>query len=601
MIILMIITYLKNGLVNFMNEATYRKLNPTEAITQALPKIIDAFVAFYGESEREVIENKFKNMLVIGYYRPEKIKNIISIELIDAFLDKISVSKEKRLETKKMYFDDKDLEFPGLHPINQYIKYLNGLKDENSKEQAVKFISNIYTQVTIDNIDTLISSGELSQFNKTIKLYNDMLTQFEKAKSQYSTYIKYSEKCQKLKDNLERKYTGILLDKLKCFFSVEELKQIEEHLKSNCSIKSVSKKTECYFGCTLGDKALIDAFSEKSEEILKNISNWRSNSIINDRIAYFKNNGLDLGDNYEDYIKNPHISKIIPELKKIAENIIKKRYKLNVKMLSEYYQSLEEYQYNIARIEQEGLLNKNHGYDANTYENRLICVYPNIKKKEEGYMMYPILYFPVEIPPRYLDHSLIHELNHVYELNLKKVEGNNYYGICGWDSVGGEINNKKQEVTQLVDYYGEKTRNYELFNEIINELISQEITQILFKNNGYIFNTPENAKIKDGTVYERSVFLVKDFYDRYKREIIESRKSGDMTKLHKVIGKRNFDLLNDLFEVFYEHFSGSSYYSLVQSLKNGEDTEQTRLFFELTNRRDEILSLMEDHVEFITL
>lgn len=46
------INYLKNGLVNFMTEQIYNKLHPTEAITKAMPKIIEAFVAFYGEGER---------------------------------------------------------------------------------------------------------------------------------------------------------------------------------------------------------------------------------------------------------------------------------------------------------------------------------------------------------------------------------------------------------------------------------------------------------------------------------------------------------------------------------------------------------------------
>lgn len=31
-----------------MNETILRKLNPTEAITNALPAIIEAFVTFYG-------------------------------------------------------------------------------------------------------------------------------------------------------------------------------------------------------------------------------------------------------------------------------------------------------------------------------------------------------------------------------------------------------------------------------------------------------------------------------------------------------------------------------------------------------------------------
>ena len=45
-----------------MNEITKRKLNSTQTIIDNLPKLIEAFVSFYGEKEREFIEDKFKNI-----------------------------------------------------------------------------------------------------------------------------------------------------------------------------------------------------------------------------------------------------------------------------------------------------------------------------------------------------------------------------------------------------------------------------------------------------------------------------------------------------------------------------------------------------------
>lgn len=585
-----------------MNEITYNKLNSTEAITKNLPKIIEAFVTFYGESERENIENKFKNMLVIGYCKPEKIMNIIhsdqkqkSLELIDTFFDKLNIPEEERIKAKAIYFANNELEYPNIHPINQYIGYLNGERNEYNKKQAVKFISNIYPQVTIDNIDALISSGELTEFTKIIELYNDMLKQYEEYKFQYQIYIEYVEKSKKLKDYLEKKYTKILVDEFKYLFTEEELKQIEDKLNSkySSSIKFTNKKTECYFGSSLASSTLIDAFSQESEEILKGNSQWRKNSIINDRITYFKNNGINLGESYEIYLNNPDILKLLPELTKIAEKIIKKRNELNVIMLNEYYQSLEEYQHNVLRIEQTGLLDKKHGYNANAYEINSTFVGTNIKETDEGYIMYPILCLSIGGSPEYLDHALIHELNHVYELTLQKIEENTYYGTCGWDLVDGEIYNEQQEVTQLGER--KENRNYELFSEIINELISQEITQILFDANGYIFNTPEDAKIKGGTNYEKNLFLVKEFYNTYKKEIIESRRTGDMTKLCDVIGKDNFEALNELFHIFYESFPGFSFYNTIESINKGEETEQTKIFYDIVNKRNEILSSMEMH------
>ena len=585
-----------------MNEVTYNKLNSTEAITKNLPKIIEAFVTFYGESERENIENKFKNMLVIGYCQPKVIERIIfddlkrqSKKLIDALFDKLNIPKEERTKYKEIYFDNNELEHQNLHPINQYIRYVNGERNEYYKKQAVKFISSIYPQVTIDNIDTLISSGKLTEFTKTIELYNDMLKQYEKYQSQYKIYIDYVEKSKKLKEYLENKYTKILLDEFKYLFNEEELKQIEDRLNSKTGtlIKFINKKTKCYFGISLANPALIDAFSEESEEILKGNSQWRKNSIIADRITYFKNNGINLGDNYEKYLTNPDISKLLPELTKLAEKIINKRNELNVLMLNEYYQSLEEYKHNIYRIEQAGLLDKDHSYNANAYEINRTFVGTNIKETAEGYIMYPILCLSIGSLPEYLDHILIHELNHAYELNLQKIEGKKYYGICGWDLVDGEIYNKQQEVTQLGEE--KEKRNYELFNEIINELISQEITQILFDADGYIFNTPDNAKIKGGTNYVRNLFLVKDFYNAYKQEIIESRRNGDITILYETVGKENFESLNELFHIFNESFPGLSFYNTIESINKGKETEQTKLFYDIINRRNKILKAMEEH------
>ena len=162
-------------------------------------------------------------------------------------------------------------------------------------------------------------------------------------------------------------------------------------------------------------------------------------------------------------------------------------------MMNEYYTSLEEYKINSERIEKEGLLDKEHGYNANAYERNRTFISSNIKNSESGKIMYPMLCISMGGLSEYIDHALIHELNHVYELTLQKIEGNKYYAKSGWDQVDGEYDTDAPDIVSLED---RKTkREYELFNEIINELISQEITEILFTSNGYIFNTQANAKI----------------------------------------------------------------------------------------------------------
>ena len=442
-------------------------------------------------------------------------------------------------------------------------------------------------------MNKFISPIKKSELNKILELYKDILTEYDKYLQSLKKPEEYLKKCNELKKELNKKYTAVFINEFKYLFTEEELKQIEENNNKGYIVKIINKKTENYFSYSLNSPTLIDAFSIESEEILSTGKSWRKDNIIKDRIRFFKNLGIDLGDNYEEYINHQDIQKIFPSLKELSEKIISKRKDLYTRMMNEYYTSLEEYKINIARVEKEGLLDKDHGYNANAYERSGTFVTTNVKNTESGIIMYPMLCLSIGGLSEYLDHALIHELNHVYELTLQKAEGNKYYANCGWDEVYGEYFNKAQDVVSIEER--ETKREYELFNEIINELISQEITEILFASDGHIFNTKEDAKIKGGTSYESSLFLVKDFYNIYKKEIIESRRIGDMTELFNTIGKENFESLNKLFHEFYESFPGLSFYSVINSMKKKEETEQTKILYDIVRKKDEILTSMEEY------
>ena len=93
-----------------MLETYYRMLNPTETIQRAMPAITEAFVTFYGEENREFIEQKFRDILIIGYSSPATVKRILndmkkikSDELIKSFLEEVGV--EVSSPEAKMYID----------------------------------------------------------------------------------------------------------------------------------------------------------------------------------------------------------------------------------------------------------------------------------------------------------------------------------------------------------------------------------------------------------------------------------------------------------------------------------------------------------------
>ena len=115
------------------------------------------------------------------------------------------------------------------------------------------------------------------------------------------------------------------------------------------------------------------------------------------------------------------------------------------------------------------------------------------------------------------------------------------------------------------------------------------------KKNKHVFNSDYTAKIKHGTSYEHTFFLVKGFYAEYKDKIIESRKNGNIEIIWNEVGKENFDELNSLFAIFYEHFSGMKIYSVLTDLKNNVDNEKTRIYKNLIIRSNEILEKMKNY------
>ena len=141
------------------------------------------------------------------------------------------------------------------------------------------------------------------------------------------------------------------------------------------------------------------------------------------------------------------------------------------------------------------------------------------------------------------------------------------------------------------------TKDYELFNEIINELIAQEITIQMHGDGIYLLNTKDDAKIKGGTSYESSISLVKEFFNTYKKEIIESRRNNNIQIIFDKVGKENFDRLNELFHKFYESFSGWEFYNLSTDINNKKNTERVRIYVDIINTRDEILKDMKIYSE----
>lgn len=495
-----------------MNDVILKRLNPTQSIIDAMPSIIEAFVMFYGESERENIQNKFKNLVVVGY--TNEMKSIV-----------------------------------------------------NRAKQSPNYI------------------GEYAKI--------------------VDTYDEYVEKCDKLKEDIEKKYKKLLINDLKDLFTEEEFVELDsqfntEELDDIAALLAFSNtftknnKSKNFFGLGLGI-AYIDAFNEKSNKLLlnSNTNEKTKSNIKNDRVMYFKNLGLDLGDNYEDYMNYPNISNFLPS-KEMVERVITTRQKRQLKMKKEYYNSLPHFQANRERINSYDLLNKNDGYDESIHEFERCCIIPNLKQIGEKVVPFPILCFPTVKNGGHIDASLIHELNHVLELYFQNNSNNKNNFLCGWDLIECDFKNNKEEVTTL-EKSNEK-RNYEYFNEIINELITQEITKILFSNNNFLFDKEEEAYIESGSSYNILRVIVKEFYDIYKQEILESRKNGNIHRILEAVGKENFENLNQLICIFKKEFPENGVYNkTIDDINKGINNEKTQKYREIMNTKQQILSSMESY------
>ena len=110
----------------------------------------------------------------------------------------------------------------------------------------------------------------------------------------------------------------------------------------------------------------------ENEKIIETGTQWRKDSVLKDRIEFFKNLGIDLGDNYEVYIQRQDIQKLLSTLKELAEKMISKRNDLYTQMMNKYYTSLEEYKINSELIALEKFFKKNENFAIDSLQ-RISC------------------------------------------------------------------------------------------------------------------------------------------------------------------------------------------------------------------------------------
>lgn len=470
------------------------------------------------------------------------------------------------------------------------------IDEQQKKKQLVDKLSSIYPEVTMSNFDELYANranNVLCNLDSMLEDFCNMKHSFLEEVKPLLPYLEYCQKCKALETEIDEKTLANIILSFQDLMPQEEIEELKKRLSSNKKMSFYGLPTiESYFSTSLSYISPMSCFSSESESILRgDPENWRVDSIKHDRIRYFNKKGINKGTNYDDYANDLNCQALIPETD-VVDKILQAREKGKEQSTMEYYRSLPDYKEIRERIISRNPVSDDYGWDENTYENTLMCVCPNITKDENGTHLLPLGIFRLDLSKLdAIDAYIMHELNHIYELKLIKENEDSIEYQSGWDSIV-QPKHIKDEVTLKKD---ESKRDYELFNEIINELISQDLTRLMHDNGIYLFSKKDNARISNKTSYESTMFIIRDFYKLYYDDIIASRRSKSLDKLIAKVGEDNFNELNGLFNVFNEHFSGMKVYTLYKQLNQKEDTKLTRIYNSILEKRDLIMARMLEH------
>ena len=158
-------------------------------------------------------------------------------------------------------------------------------------------------------------------------------------------------------------------------------------------------------------ESLIDSFDEKSEKKL----NGNLGDLIKEiRISYFKAMGIDLGDNYEDYLKDERVKQIMPS-KDFIEKVRGDREAIKKKYTTDLYKLYPAYQIALEKKEKRNIdFDVDLANDIFAAGNTAVCT--NIRRSSDGIEMAPVIFINMNRDSKGLDMNIFHESNHIIEL-----------------------------------------------------------------------------------------------------------------------------------------------------------------------------------------
>ena len=477
----------------------------------------------------------------------------------------------------------------------QYTTNLQNIEENYEKafNKASSLIRRIIPRCTLDNFD--INNEEIEKLDKVIEKYKETLKEYENFEKENIEYFNEMQVNKDLEISLREKYYKEFLKENIDLIKEDDRQGVIEYLNDSKKSYLMNYSVRRLLGSSIQSESILESFYEEQEDILNNeeTSTFIKNNIIENRIKYFNNIGINLGNNYNLYLENEDVKSNWPTKERL-EKFRATKNKLINNFMKEYYLNTVSHKRLRQVVDGKNLLNKDDGLDQTMYNSSLgkTCVATNLKEIDGKLEAAPLVMISFGGFDGALDHDIIHELNHLYELSLESVINNKAVYLCGWDICEDDI---VGEVNDYIDIRKEEPkRSYELFNEIINEVIAQEIEEKMHEKGIHILDSSRNSKVKGNTSYEASFFIIKDFYKEFRDEIIKSRCNGNIKEILDVVGEKNFNDLNDLFDIYFENLSGLKKMQLLDDIKNNRTTNLTIKYYEIVDKSKKIMERMRE-------
>ncbi|MEG2511337.1 MAG: hypothetical protein RSB00_03130 [Bacilli bacterium] len=365
------------------------------------------------------------------------------------------------------------------------------------------------------------------------------------------------------KKEINYKYEIMFIKYIQNYLSKEDKSYFNNCLLNNKKPQSIHMISLDNFICgNYKNPCPLDSFNKHNEDLLNNpnTSTYLKDSIKRTREKFIQTISND------NNLKHISVSSI--------EDISNYRQYLSLKEDKEVIENSSEYEYISSIINRLSLKGKNTYYNAYNIKNSFVGLCPNIKRSDNS--LFNTILISSSLTDDELIRVLIHELNHNIETKLLSYSDTTLEIECGFETIEEDLLSNTDKHRNI--------RKYEYFNEIINELITEDI-----------LSTYDPLNNKNNTLYEMLRFLTEEFYNTYKNQIIESRLTHNKESLLNVVGINNFESLNNLINSFMSHFSVSRYNNTLSDIHNNRQSNDVSLYTSYYNRAKDILTNMNLH------